>query len=116
MPARNAIGHAAGPEFAERGAARDPARAIMRRMSVDQGGALRGEAEILRRTSRSFALSIQVLPRAMREPVQVAYLIARAADTIADTEARPRAMRSALLGELCDALRPGAASPRSGIA
>ncbi|MDQ7087811.1 MAG: squalene/phytoene synthase family protein [Acidobacteriota bacterium] len=41
--------------------------------------------EILRRTSRTFALSLAALPGVMREPVEVAYLLARAADTIADT-------------------------------
>lgn len=42
---------------------------------------------ILKSVSRSFYLSIRVLPRGMREPVAVAYLLARAADTIADTRA-----------------------------
>ncbi|RMF76965.1 MAG: hypothetical protein D6738_00285 [Acidobacteria bacterium] len=38
----------------------------------------------LRRVSRTFALSIRLLPAAMRRPVELAYLLARAADTIAD--------------------------------
>lgn len=41
---------------------------------------------VLSRTSRTFALSLQLLPPPMRRPVELAYLLARAADTIADTE------------------------------
>ena len=39
----------------------------------------------LRDVSRSFYLSIRVLPGDLQEPVGLAYLLARAADTIADT-------------------------------
>lgn len=42
---------------------------------------------VLKSVSRSFYLSIRILPRGMRDPVAVAYLLARAADTIADTRA-----------------------------
>ena len=42
---------------------------------------------LLKRVSRAFYLSIRVLPSTLREPVGLAYLLARAADTIADTEA-----------------------------
>ena len=45
--------------------------------------------DILKGVSRSFYLTIRVLPSDMREPVAVAYLLARAADTIADTRALP---------------------------
>ena len=41
--------------------------------------------DTLRSVSRSFYLSIRVLPAGLREPVGLAYLLARAADTIADT-------------------------------
>ena len=41
--------------------------------------------ELLKSVSRAFYLSMRVLPSAMREPVSIAYLLARAADTIADT-------------------------------
>jgi farnesyl-diphosphate farnesyltransferase len=41
--------------------------------------------ELLRRVSRSFYLSLAVLPRPLREPLGLAYLLARAADTVADT-------------------------------
>ena len=40
---------------------------------------------ILKTVSRSFYLSMRVLPDTMREPVAIAYLLARAADAIADT-------------------------------
>ena len=49
--------------------------------------------EILKGVSRSFYLSIRVLPSGMREPVATAYLLARAADTIADTRALPTSER-----------------------
>ena len=49
--------------------------------------------EVLKGVSRSFYLSIRVLPSGMREPVGVAYLLARAADTIADTRALPPSRR-----------------------
>ena len=40
---------------------------------------------LLKNTSRSLYLSIQALPRSMREPFAIAYLLCRYADTIADT-------------------------------
>jgi farnesyl-diphosphate farnesyltransferase len=43
--------------------------------------------EILKSVSRSFYLTIRFLPQALREPVSLAYLLARATDTIADTAA-----------------------------
>src|SRR5947209_6680963 len=41
--------------------------------------------EILSKVSRSFYLSLAILPRAIRSQLSAAYLVARAADTIADT-------------------------------
>ena len=43
--------------------------------------------ELLKRVSRSFYLTMRVLPRDMRRPIGSAYLLARAADIIADTRA-----------------------------
>jgi farnesyl-diphosphate farnesyltransferase len=40
---------------------------------------------LLKRVSRSFYLSLRILPRSLRTPIGLAYLFARAADTIADT-------------------------------
>jgi farnesyl-diphosphate farnesyltransferase len=48
---------------------------------------------LLRSVSRSFYLTIRVLPAALREPIGLAYLLARASDTIADTAAAPAAER-----------------------
>ena len=43
------------------------------------------DAEILRSVSRSFYLSIRFLPQQLREPIGLAYLLARTTDTVADT-------------------------------
>jgi len=43
------------------------------------------QTAILRSVSRSFYLSIRFLPAALREPVALAYLLARTTDTVADT-------------------------------
>jgi farnesyl-diphosphate farnesyltransferase len=43
------------------------------------------QTEVLRSVSRSFYLSIRFLPEQLREPVALAYLLARTADTVADT-------------------------------
>jgi farnesyl-diphosphate farnesyltransferase len=48
---------------------------------------------ILKSVSRSFYLTIRFLPRPLREPVSLAYLLARATDTIADTAAISAAIR-----------------------
>ena len=42
-------------------------------------------AGLLREVSRTFYLTLRVLPSSLREPVGLAYLLARAADTVADT-------------------------------
>ncbi len=43
--------------------------------------------DILKGVSRSFYLTLRTLPAPLREPIAVAYLLARAADTITDTNA-----------------------------
>ena len=48
---------------------------------------------VLKSVSRSFYLTIRFLPRPLREPVSLAYLLARATDTIADTATIPAASR-----------------------
>ena len=53
--------------------------------------------DILPRVSRSFYLSVRILPKALRRPIGLAYLFCRAADTIADTRLVPRAHRLARL-------------------
>jgi farnesyl-diphosphate farnesyltransferase len=57
-------------------------------------------AALLRRVSRSFYLSLAVLPRAVRPTIGLAYLFARASDTIADTRLIDRASRIAHLEAL----------------
>jgi farnesyl-diphosphate farnesyltransferase len=42
--------------------------------------------ELLKQTSRSFHLTLRVLPRGVRPQIGLAYLLARTTDTIADTE------------------------------
>jgi farnesyl-diphosphate farnesyltransferase len=49
--------------------------------------------DLLRRVSRSFYLSLAILARPLRQPLGLAYLLARAADTVADTPLVPRAER-----------------------
>jgi len=49
--------------------------------------------DLLRQVSRSFYLSLAILPRSLREPIGLAYLLARAADTVADTRLIPRSDR-----------------------
>jgi farnesyl-diphosphate farnesyltransferase len=54
---------------------------------------------LLRDVSRSFYLTLRILPGAIRPQISLAYLLARASDTIADTTALPRARRVAALKE-----------------
>ncbi len=48
---------------------------------------------ILRQVSRSFYLSIFILPKKLRDPVSLGYLLARSSDTIADTMQIPIDLR-----------------------
>lgn len=59
---------------------------------------------LLRGVSRSFYLSIRLLPQAVRAPIAVGYLLARATDTVADTTALPQAERLDLLHGLLAAI------------
>src|SRR5213082_791384 len=51
-------------------------------------------SSILARVSRSFYLSIRLLPKKLRDPVSIGYLLARASDTIADTTDLPIELRT----------------------
>ena len=64
---------------------------------------------LLRQVSRSFYLSLTILPRGVREPVGLAYLLARAADTVADTRLIARGERLDHLETLRAAFRGDAA-------
>ena len=57
---------------------------------------------LLKGVSRSFYLTLRVLPAGMRDPIGLAYLLARAADTIADTSLIAPEQRLSLLLSLRD--------------
>ncbi len=68
--------------------------AELKKSSGPQNGHLYG---LLKRNSRAFYLTLRVLPGALRAPVGLAYLLARAADTISDSRAIPSDRRLAHL-------------------
>jgi farnesyl-diphosphate farnesyltransferase len=55
---------------------------------------------LLKSVSRSFYITLRVLPAGMRDPIGLAYLLARAADTIADTSLIPPGQRMELIVSL----------------
>lgn len=57
---------------------------------------------LLEKTSRTFALSIPLLPEPTRQEVTVAYLLFRIADTLEDAAAWPRERRLAALEDFAD--------------
>lgn len=74
-------------------------------------------ADLLRQVSRSFYLSVAILSRSLREPVGLAYLLARAADTIADSRLVERCDRLDRLEALRRALAgSGPPPPLGGLA
>ena len=75
----------------------------MKRNAQSQRQQLR--AEILRSVSRSFYLSLRVLPTPLRDPLSLAYLLARATDSIADTPEPSVAVRKEALAELAAAIQ-----------
>ena len=60
---------------------------------------------VLRSVSRSFYLSLRLLPKTLRDPLSLAYLLARATDTLADTAAAPVGLRTEALGNLAAAIQ-----------
>ena len=60
--------------------------------------------ELLRDVSRSFYLTLRVLPLPIRQPIGIAYLLARAADTVADTEIIVTEQRLTILNRFRQAL------------
>jgi len=58
--------------------------------------------DLLKATSRSFYLTLRVLPGAVRPQIGLAYLLARTSDTIADTEILPVEQRLAALRSLAE--------------
>ena len=71
----------------------------------DEASALCGD--LLRSVSRSFYLTIELLPGALRQPIGLAYLLARASDTIADTVVIAPETRLQHLKEFADVVKGG---------
>jgi farnesyl-diphosphate farnesyltransferase len=67
--------------------------------------------DVLPGVSRSFALSLRILPASLRVPLGVTYLVARAADTIADTRALPPSARATALQAVRAAIAAEGAAP-----
>jgi len=60
---------------------------------------------LLQAVSRSFYLTLRVLPAPIRPQISLAYLLARATDTIADTEVLPAAQRVETLREYAENIK-----------
>ncbi len=60
---------------------------------------------LLKGVSRSFYLTIRLLPAALQAPIAVGYLLARATDTVADTTAMPQGHRLQLLTAMMAAIQ-----------
>ena len=67
--------------------------------------------QLLASVSRSFYLTLKALPRELREPISLAYLLARTADTIADTTAVSASIRLELLTTFDHLLQATTCSP-----
>src|SRR4051812_43812083 len=63
---------------------------------------------VLRSVSRSFYLSLRFLPKRLRDPLSLAYLLARATDTLADIGEAPVALRAEALRNLAGAIQGNA--------
>jgi len=78
------------------------------------------DTALLNRVARSFALSIRVLPGSMRDEVALAYLWARASDTLADDPQLPPGEALARIAEMEQWLRgegpPGLPARLAGLA
>lgn len=68
--------------------------------------------KLLNAHARTFALTLRLLPRTMREPLGITYLLARASDTVADTTSIPLDRRLALLEGLAASLDGEKSLPR----
>ncbi len=67
--------------------------------------------DLLKSVSRSFYLSLRLLPEALRKPVSLAYLLARGTDTLADTVQVPADTRREKLKALASAICLADATP-----
>lgn len=68
--------------------------------------------QVLKDVSRSFYLSLRLLPAAMRESASLGYLLARASDTISDSAASPVHVRMEWLDKFSSAVAGKAEAPR----
>ena len=66
---------------------------------------------LLKQVSRSFYLTLRVLPRNIRPQIGLAYLLARTTDTIADTEILPMAERLDALQQLRERIMGQSSAP-----
>jgi len=85
------------------------ARTIYARVMPSVKNELLGD--LLKATSRSFYLTLRVLPAAVRPQIGLAYLLARTTDTIADTEVLPLEQRLAALQALAARIAGTAVAP-----
>lgn len=67
--------------------------------------------DLLKATSRSFYLTLRVLPAPVRSQIGLAYLLARATDTVADTDILPVEQRLAALQKLRERILGQSSSP-----
>lgn len=68
-------------------------------------------ADLLKAVSRSFSLTLRILPSPVRRPIGIAYLLARTSDTIADTKLVEPDAREASLRQLAQAIQSGRIEP-----
>ena len=71
--------------------------------------------DLLRRVSRSFYITLRVLPRAIRPQLSLAYLLARATDTVADTKAIAADERQQVLSRLSQSIQAVCARQRPSV-
>src|SRR5580698_8319929 len=67
--------------------------------------------DLLKATSRSFYLTLRVLPARVRPQIGLAYLLARTTDTLADTEIVPQAQRLDALQKLRERILGQSSAP-----
>ena len=67
--------------------------------------------DLLKATSRSFYLTLRVLPAAIRPQIGLAYLLARTTDTIADTDLIPIEQRIEKLKRLRERIQGSSTAP-----
>lgn len=68
-------------------------------------------ADLLKAVSRSFSLTLRILPAPVRRPIGIAYLLARTSDTIVDTKLIDSTAREASLRQLAQAVQSGRIEP-----